>query len=217
MKTLIYICEDCKHENKYNHDGRHRVLDSIWIHCQNSKCERFLKSRKMWLKKDVAPVVYNALQQKIISETLAWYALGCETYNLTHDDLTITFNKRGAVAGTAWSSKRLIEYNLILAQENQIDFINQIVPHEVAHIIANRYFKKNCGHKKEWKAIMVRFGLSATRCHNYNVQNAERQRFKYTCACGSNFQVGKNLHNKLQNGSGHYCRKCKTKLIYIKD
>jgi len=216
---LIYICEDCKHENTYTQDGRRKVSDSIWITCQNSSCERFLITRRMWLKKDIKKLYQNnnltLLQEKIIKETRIWYELGCETYKLKHDTLTITFKKCGSVAGTAWTNKRLIDYNLTLAEENQADFINKTIPHEVAHIIANRYFNKHCGHGEGWRHVMDRFGIPAIRCHDYNVQSVSRRKFVYRCECNTVFYVSKILHERIQKGSHRICIKCKSRLTFV--
>lgn len=152
------------------------------------------------------------LKAKIIEQTQVWYLLGCDAFNIQPKELTIEFGLKGATAGLAWTSENKIQYQMGIARENQEEFINRTVPHEVAHLIATAHFRKNCGHKTEWQYVMRKFGLTPSRCHSYDVSRVSNKNIKYTCQCGLTFQVGKNLHGKIQNGSTHFCRKCKTEL-----
>lgn len=159
------------------------------------------------------------LQNKIIEQANTWYQLGCEHFGITPKPLTINFDKRGRVAGTALSSKNELNFNIILASENEDEFINQTVPHEVAHLVADQKFKKRCMHGKEWKFIMNTFGLEAKRCHNYNTSNSvgrQVEKFSYSCGCGNGIhKVGKKIHGKISSGSKYTCVKCKKVLFRL--
>lgn len=152
------------------------------------------------------------LKAKIIEQTQVWYLLGCDAFKIQPKELTIEFGLRGATAGLAYPEENKIKYHLGIAMENQDEFVSMTVPHEVAHLIANAYFRKNCGHNTQWQYVMRKFGLTPSRCHSYDVTRVSNKNIKYTCQCGLTFQIGKNLHGKIQGGSTHYCKKCKTKL-----
>lgn len=53
---------------------------------------------------------------------------------------TISYKLKGKTAGIAFSSRNLIKFNEVLITENFEQFINNIIPHEVAHIVADHFF-----------------------------------------------------------------------------
>lgn len=159
------------------------------------------------------------LQNKIIEQANTWYQLGCDHFQITPKPLTIKFEKRGRVSGTALSSRNELDFNIILASENEEEFLKQTVPHEIAHLVADQKFKKRCIHGREWKMVMNVFGLEARRCHNYNTSNAvirKTEKFSYSCGCGNGYHtVGKKIHGKISNGSRYTCGRCKQVLVRL--
>jgi SprT protein len=216
MAQADYKCEHCDTINNYVFDGRRKTPDSVWIYCKNSKCPYHENTRRMWLivnvKIESDDEDTKNLKDIITKESLLWYELGCNKLNIPVDNLKVEFGLSNSIAGTAYTHSRRIKYNITLAKENQSDFINETIPHEVAHILANRYYQSNCGHKAGWKRVMLLLGKTPSRCHSYDVSNVGRKKIKYNCPCGESFYVGINLHGKIQNGSNHYCTKCKTRL-----
>lgn len=47
---------------------------------------------------------------------------------------TLVYLQRGTSAGTAWLEKNEIRLNPVLLLENQREFIDEVVPHELAHL-----------------------------------------------------------------------------------
>jgi SprT protein len=91
----------------------------------------------------------------------------------------VKFELRGTVAGRAYYSKNLIQFNPILLDENPEHFVKQTVGHEVAHLAA---FVKHGGqirpHGSEWSRVMWALGLPAKRCHNYDISTVTGRRPK---------------------------------------
>ncbi len=225
MRTLQYKCEECNTLNDYALDGRCKTPDSVYIFCQNSKCQYFLNRRKMWLVNEDKPItktpmIDETLKNRIIEESNIWYSIACDYFKIVNPlPLIIDFSLTGSVAGCAIGTHRL-EYNPTLAQENESDFISKTIPHEIAHLIDVKVYgivksgKKIKHHGDGWKSVMRVFGLTPTRCHSYNIQNVGRRKYIYNCPCGNSFPVGLNLHKRIQNKTAtHYCVACKTKLI----
>jgi len=126
----------------------------------------------------------------------------------------VRFDLRGRVAGQAFYFKHWLRFNTVLFQENREDFLNQTVPHEVAHWIQDWLYGvgKTKPHGREWKGIMKTvFGLSPERCHSYNVENARTRTlpaaYKYKCSCTTH-HLTIVRHRRIQNGQRYKCRKC---------
>lgn len=91
----------------------------------------------------------------------------------------IKFDLRGTTAGRAWYPKHVIQFNLILLDENPEHFVTQVVGHEVAHLAA--FVKHGSGikpHGSEWARVMWALSLPARRCHNYDVATVTGRRPK---------------------------------------
>lgn len=166
------------------------------------------------------------LKNRLIEETQIWYALGCEHYHLSYAKLGVVFTLKSRVAGTACTLDRTIDYNLIIASDNEDAFIKRTIPHEVAHIIAGRLYPTRKAHGREWKSVMSLFGVDSTRCHSYDTSNVKRnhvKRFLWTCPCKKNFLLSTRKHNRAYNNlvltglSGFICRKCGYQIDFVKE
>ena|ERR1041385_688792 len=126
------------------------------------------------------------IQQEIKNEVMKWYKIGREKFPQENKPIEIKFDLVGQVAGQAfWGIKSDIfklRFNMQLARENYDEFLSQTVPHEVAHLIADEFFKEmwtsGCDHNSLWQFVMVKFGKSPTRCHDYSVENISRKKYK---------------------------------------
>jgi len=129
----------------------------------------------------------------------------------------IDWSLKGRKAGQAWHSKNKIRLNYKLALENLNDFVNQVVPHEVAHLIVKEiYGYSTKPHGREWQATMKKLGLRPERCHSFDTKNTIvkiHKKFIYKCSCGTH-KVGKKVHRNLQSGAEYKCSSCKMRIIY---
>lgn len=126
----------------------------------------------------------------------------------------VNLNQRGKVAGSVHLQKNLIKLNRKLFIQNFDDFLRQVVPHEVAHIICYQQFGRVKPHGVEWQSLMRSlFQLDAHVTHKFDVSAVGMQDFAYQCECNSLIMLSVVRHNKVNRGTQQYrCQKCKTVL-----
>lgn len=131
---------------------------------------------------------------------------------------TINYDLRGVKAGVAYLQKNEIKFNRTLLLENTYEFIHQVVPHELAHLIVYQVFGRVKPHGKEWQGVMNGiFHLPAETCHQFDVQNVQGKTFEYRCVCQTHFLSIRRHNRILQEGVEYLCRKCKGKLVLMDD
>ena len=147
------------------------------------------------------------LVAKVENKVLETYIKTEDIWQRQFELPSLQFDLRGRCAGRAYIHH--IRLNPVLLIQNDPDFIEETVPHEIAHLITNRlhgFWIKP--HGREWKSVMVALGLQPIRCHNYDVSNAQvrrmpqgrrERRFTYACACRT-VQESTRTHLKLQSG-----------------
>lgn len=128
---------------------------------------------------------------------------------------TICYDLKGVKAGVAYLQLNSIKFNRTLLLENTENFILQVVPHEVAHLIVFHVFGHVKPHGKEWQSVMTElFQLNADTCHQFNVDNVLGKTFKYCCECQIHHLTTRR-HNRIQSDNAVYiCRKCHSKLVF---
>ncbi|QIW16700.1 SprT family protein [Pasteurellaceae bacterium RH1A] len=121
----------------------------------------------------------------------------------------VTYTVKGAKAGVAYLRENEIRLNPVLLAENGADFIQQTVPHELAHLLVYQLFGRVQPHGKEWKMMMEEvLGVPAEVYHCYDLAKV-RQTFAYQCACQTH-QLTIRRHKAIVEGKAIYhCRKCK--------
>ena len=129
---------------------------------------------------------------------------------------SVSYDVRGMKAGVAYLQKNEIKFNRTLLLENPEEFIRQVVPHELAHLIVYQVFGRVKPHGKEWQAVMNQiFHLPADTCHQFDVQNVQGKTFEYRCACQTHL-LSVRRHNRIIREKVEYlCRKCKGKLVFV--
>ncbi|OOF85903.1 SprT family zinc-dependent metalloprotease [Rodentibacter ratti] len=129
---------------------------------------------------------------------------------------TVHYDLRGVKAGVAYLQKNEIQFNRTLLLENTQEFIHQVVPHELAHLIVYQVFGRVKPHGREWQGVMNEvFHLPADTCHQFDVQNVQGKTFEYRCSCRTH-SLSVRRHNRiLKEGVEYLCRKCKGKLVFI--
>ena len=128
---------------------------------------------------------------------------------------TVTLSQRGKAAGTAHLQANEIRLNFALYKHNVRDFVNQVIPHEVAHIIAFQHYGRSIRpHGKEWQRIMTDvFAVKPERTHQFDVAVAVKQ-FSYRCGCQTHL-LSVRRHNAIQKATRRYlCRLCKEMLVF---
>jgi len=127
---------------------------------------------------------------------------------------TYFFNQRGRSAGSAHLQKNVLKFNPILYLQNKDIFIEQVVAHEIAHLITYQVFGKVKPHGKEWQNIMTQvFKLPASTTHQLDITDVQGKLFEYHCGCSAH-QLTIRRHNRVAKGTRYLCRKCKSPLKY---
>lgn len=142
----------------------------------------------------------------------------------------IHFKSNGSVGGWSNFSTKEMMFHLAFAEQNEHEYFNVIIPHEVAHWVADCVLGyditpkgKARHHGPRWKSVMVRvFNLPPTRCHNMSIDTIKTRvvrNWEYKCECRIH-SLNTYKHNKSErflkkNGRSFWsCRGCKTKLRF---
>ena len=112
----------------------------------------------------------------------------------------------------------ILRFNPYLLVKYKEIFIDQVVPHECAHLVAYALFgMKIKPHGSEWKALMMNlYQQTPNVTHCFEIAPKARRLFDYRCACiDINHQLTVIRHNKIKKQKAAYlCKKCRSPLIY---
>jgi SprT protein len=106
-----------------------------------------------------------------------------------------------------------LRFNPVLLNDNVSAFLEQVVPHEVCHLLVYRLFGKVRPHGKEWQNLMRElFDVQGQTYHQMDVTKVKGKSFHYQCKCGP-IELSIRRHNKVLKGKQIYvCRKCRNPL-----
>ncbi|WP_231908865.1 SprT family zinc-dependent metalloprotease [Marinomonas sp. TW1] len=126
------------------------------------------------------------------------------------------FKQRGRAAGTAHLQKNELRFNHFMYQQNPVEFLKTVVPHEVAHIIVYQIYGTSVRpHGKEWQAVMKKvYQLSPNRTHMFDVPPLKNS-YLYACACRQH-EFTKRRHSRAQKGVEYICKECHSSLSFLK-
>ena len=122
------------------------------------------------MKTSRLPIAIQQAVMRSLREKLAQANLKLERQ---YPEPKLVYQQRGTTAGTAWLQTYEIRLNPVLLMENVDAFINEVVPHELAHLLVWKHFGRVPPHGKEWKWMMesvlayrpgARISLNCNRC-----------------------------------------------------
>lgn len=145
-------------------------------------------------------------------------------YAICLPDAVIDFSLRGRCAGQARVGRggaTLLRLNLTLLTENLADFLEQTIPHEVAHLVVNwqarQKNKRPRPHGPEWQRVMQNcYGLLPARCHSYRTTPARivPRNILYRCNCREH-RLTVIMHKRLLQSHEALCKCCQTRLKFV--
>lgn len=162
--------------------------------------------------------VSSAIVNRVYAKIAECIGIAERNFNRKFAPPTIRYDLRGQWGGWAMHSKWTVNFNSVLLMENTEDFINQTVPHEVAHLIdvevhgCQRKGYKRIVHGPTWKSVMALFGCDPHRCHNYNTMNSgvrTKSKYHYKCSgCNIDIFVGAKIHAGILRGARRWHTAC---------
>ncbi len=125
----------------------------------------------------------------------------------------VSLKQRGKIAGSARLHQNEIRLNGRLFADNIDEFVTQVIPHEICHLLVFQQYGRVKPHGKEWRMLMSQlFGLQPLVTHSLDVTKVAGRHFRYWCDCGP-MELSIRRHNKVLRGEQRYrCRRCQKEL-----
>lgn len=150
----------------------------------------------------------DALCQQVRERVSQCLALAGQRLGRAFPPPRVRFDQRGRIAGSAWLERWELRFNPVLLMDNEAAFISDIIPHEVAHLVAFACFGKVRPHGPEWQGVMREvFGLEPHTRHRLDTTRVAPT-FSYGCGCRLH-RLSLRRHNRIQRGKQQYlCMHC---------
>ncbi|MCK8044904.1 SprT family zinc-dependent metalloprotease [Shewanella sp. 1CM18E] len=164
--------------------------------------------------KNSQPLTFNDPQQQLIAQQVErCYQIAETKLKRSFPRPEINFALRGKSAGTAHLQLNKLRFNATLLKTNHQAFIDEVVPHEICHLLAAQVFGRVKPHGREWQSLMLQvFNLQPRTTHSFDTTAVEGKTFDYFCLCGP-IKLSVRRHNKVLRGETQYrCRKCGSQL-----
>jgi hypothetical protein len=97
-------------------------------------------------------------------------------------------------------------------------FIDQVVPHECAHLVVYELFGTRIKpHGYEWKSVMEGiYQLNPQVYHDFDVSHLGNKPYIYRCACpDTEMAFGAKRHANVKRGDAYICQACKKTLTFV--
>lgn len=127
----------------------------------------------------------------------------------------VSFNQRGKIAGSARLQSNQIRLNPVLLVDNTQQFLDEVIPHEICHLLVFQLYGRVKPHGAQWQTLMKElYGLTPKTRHTMDVSKVQGKTFLYQCGCGTT-ELSVRRHNKVTRGQQRYgCKKCGEILVY---
>ncbi len=97
--------------------------------------------------------------------------------------------------------------------ENQQAFVDEVLPHELAHLLVWKVFSHVSPHGKEWKWMMQEvLGVPARRTHPFSIALVRAKTYPYHCGCQQHHLTVRRHNRVLSDESEYRCVRCKSLL-----
>lgn len=130
----------------------------------------------------------------------------------------VLFDLQGRIAGQACGNWK-IRLNADLLVNNWEDFMNDTIPHEVAHLVQYVIYPYDKPHGRGWKSIMRGFGVNPKRTHKMDLSctKVRRQaRVEASCGhCGMEIKITTTRAKRIMRGYTYWHSKCGSKGVVV--
>lgn len=157
-----------------------------------------------------------ALQQAVMRCLRDKLQLANHYFGTAYSEPKVNYQQRGTSAGSAYLQTWEIRLNALLLQENQQSFIDEVIPHELAHLLVFRQFGRVPPHGKEWRWVMETIlQVPANRTHHFAISSVQSKTFTYQCQCQQHALTIRRHHRVLNGKNVYHCRHCGKELQFI--
>lgn len=157
------------------------------------------------------------LHNQVLACLRSKLTLANKQLNTQYSEPKVKYLKKGSIAGSAYAKDWLIQLNIVMLLENGPTFIEQVVPHELAHLLVfKQYGNKVKPHGVEWQYIMSKIlQESPSVTHNFPTPKSKRATYLYRCDC-QEYQLSTIRHRRIQDRQTQYfCKKCGKMLTFV--
>lgn len=164
----------------------------------------------------------QSIKEAIVAKVAECHAIARKAFpNANIPDINIRFDINGATGGLYYTYKQMYKFNLQLAHNP--NYIDEVVPHEVAHHVARCIYGPMVkAHGFEWQMIMVAVFRRKPVCrHTFDTIHIKMKKhgriYVYTCDCGLDHPVSPLIHSRIVNPTNGYrriCLKCKSQIRF---
>ena len=130
--------------------------------------------------KDHLKLLAPELRKRVDDKIKACFKIAEKKYGVKFEWPEVRYDIKSWMGGLAYHQRWLLRFNLILLVENEDHYIENVVPHEVAHLINRRVNKPAPGkkrlmpHGKEWKGVMELLKVVPHVRHTYDCSSIEK-------------------------------------------
>eukprot|EP00095_Tigriopus_kingsejongensis_P012412 snap_masked-scaffold312_size212576-processed-gene-0.0 protein:Tk12412 transcript:snap_masked-scaffold312_size212576-processed-gene-0.0-mRNA-1 annotation:"s-adenosylmethionine synthetase" len=208
---LDFLRPDAKSQVTFQYDqGKIVGIDAVVLstqHCDSVTTEHLREAVMEEIIKPVLPSEWLSKETKFFINPTGRFVIGGPMGDCGLTGRKIIVDTYGGAArhgGGAFSA------------ENPEAFLQEVVPHEVSHLIVFARYGKVRPHGKEWQAVMQQvFGVVPNTTHSFDISSVQGETFTYQCGCDQ-LKLSIRRHNKVQRQQAQYfCRRCKQQLAWL--
>lgn len=143
-------------------------------------------------------------QQQVINRCKEVFALAETMYGVDLSKVSISFDLKGRAAGTAGAKgfprRYAMRFNYDMLQRELKKILDEVVPHEIAHIVC--FMKPALGrnHDYGWAHVCKTLGGNGKRTHDMEVIYGKGTTYEYTTDKGISVRLNDKYHSDIQKG-----------------